>query len=147
MQWLFLFIVFLAGALIPIQTAMNARLGAALHSPYGSTTATFFIGGAFLLVFLVVSRTPLPSPSTLASAPIWSWLGGVLAVAYVLVLIMLMPRLGASTAVAMVVAGQIISAVIIDHFGCLGFARHSFSPLRMAGLVCLLVGTGLIRKG
>ena len=48
-------------------------------------------------------------------------------------------KLGAASMVALIVAGQMIMSVFLDHYGLLGYPLHPMSWARLAG-VCLLVG-------
>ena len=81
-----------------------------------------------------------------AAAPWWQWTGGLIGAAYVLASIVLAPRLGAATLVAAVVAGQMLSSLILDQYGLVGFAVHPISPIRLAGAVLVIVGVILIQR-
>lgn len=60
--------------------------------------------------------------------------------------ILLAPRLGAGELIGLVVAGQLIFSVLLDHFGWVGFAQHSASLPRLAGCAFMIVGVFLIAK-
>jgi len=135
-----------AGVLIPIQTAYNAQLARALHSPLLSAFVVFVVGLAALAVTVFAMRVPLPSGGDARSASVASWLaGGVLASLYVILLIALLPKLGAATTVAFVVIGQIVCSIIIDHHGWLGLPEHAASAQRLLGLVLMSAGVLLVR--
>ncbi len=55
-------------------------------------------------------------------------------------------RLGAVTFGACIILGQLTSAVIVDHFGWVGFTQHSISLQRAGGLVLLAGGVYLIHR-
>ena len=48
---------------------------------------------------------------------------------------MLAPKLGASSWVVAVVAGQVLASVALDHFGLAGFPVQPFNLIRAAGLL------------
>ena len=75
----------------------------------------------------------------------WQWSGGVLGGVYLIALVALTPRLGVATFLACAVAGQMLVALLLDHFGLLGFPVHSISAVRLLGVLCLLLGVVLIR--
>jgi transporter family-2 protein len=57
----------------------------------------------------------------------------------------MVPRLGAATTLVLVVVGQMVCSLLVDHFGVLGVPQHSASPVRLAGAALLILGVALIR--
>jgi transporter family-2 protein len=136
----------LAGALIPIQTGYNTQLARAMQSPLLSTTVIFIVGLILMTAVVTVLRVPLPTAEQAAGAPWFSWIaGGVLGSIYVILLVMLAPRLGAGAVVAFVMLGQIVCSAAIDHFGLLGFVEHALNPPRILGMALLVAGAALVR--
>jgi len=136
----------LAGVLIPIQTGTNTQLARAMHGPMVSVLAVYVIGLIFIGAAALVLRTPIPTAAQVASAPAASWfVGGILSAVYVVLLILLSPRLGSATTVAFVVAGQIICSTVIDHFGLFGFPVHEANLQRLAGIGLIGAGVALVR--
>jgi len=95
---------------------------------------------------LVVLREQLPSWKLVAATPWWAWSGGILGGVFILLVILLLPPLGAATLLALVVAGQMSAAVIMDHFGAFGLAQHPVSISRLAGVALVIAGVVLIRE-
>ena len=88
------------GALVPFQLAFNAQLGVAAKSPYVAGSIVFAIGAAGLAAPVVILRQPLPTIGELAEALPTVWLGGAIAVLYILDVVIVTPKLGlGSTAV------------------------------------------------
>lgn len=56
------------------------------------------------------------------------------------------PRLGAATTLALVVAGQMLGALIFDQVGLLGVPQHAATPGRLLGAACVVAGVLLIRS-
>ena len=48
----------------------------------------------------------------------------VFGAAFILLAILLLPFLGAATLFALVIAGQVLAAVTMDHFGAFGLTAH-----------------------
>ncbi len=135
-----------AGVLIPIQTGYNTQLAKAMHGPMISVLAVYVIGLTFMLFVALLTRTPIPTAAQVVEAPRLAWFaGGILSALYVVLLVLLAPRLGAATTVAFVVAGQIVCSIVIDHYGLLGFPEHLASPQRLAGLALIAAGVALVR--
>ena len=136
--WPYLLAV-LVGIALTIQTGMNMTLGRVLESPLGATTLNFAIGLATLVVCLLVAPVR-PNWSAAPQVPAWVWLGGVLGAAYVMSVTVLGQRLGALAMFALVLAGQLAAALLVDRYGWLGFPRAEVTPLRVAGLGLVVVG-------
>jgi bacterial/archaeal transporter family-2 protein len=45
-----------------------------------------------------------------------------------------------------VIAGQVLAAVTLDHFGAFGLTPHPIGAARLAGAVLLIAGVVLIRE-
>jgi transporter family-2 protein len=57
-----------------------------------------------------------------------------------------MPRIGVAMTISLIIAGQLITALVMDHFGLLGLEVRQVTPLRVAGVVLVGLGAVLIRK-
>ncbi len=87
----------------------------------------------------------LPPWKAVADTPWWAWSGGVLGGVFILLMILLLPSLGAATLIALVVTGQMAIAITLDHFGAFGLASHPVSLSRLAGAALLIAGVVLIK--
>ncbi len=143
---LFIALAVLAGAMIPFQSAMNTALGKNLHSPYFSALSVFVIAAIGLLIYIVLTRQTVPNIAQFTTAPLWSYLGGILGGMYILMIILLAPKLGIGNVTVMVLMGQIFAAMMIDQFGLLGAAVHTITWQRLVGVVLLCTGVFLIKK-
>ena len=54
--------------------------------------------------------------------------------------IVLIPRLGAATTVGLILAGQVVPSVVIDHFGLIRVPVHELNVPRLIGAVLIVVG-------
>jgi transporter family-2 protein len=135
-----------AGAVLAVQVGVNVQLRNTLGDPITSTLVSFIVGTLGLFVYALVTRAPWPTLSSLSQVPAWQWTGGLLGAIYVVSTILVGPRLGAATLLSLVVAGQMIAAMALDHHGWLGFAQHAVNLWRIAGALLLIVGTALILR-
>jgi transporter family-2 protein len=78
--------------------------------------------------------------------PAWAWFGGLLGAAYVAATTVLGPRLGAATLLALTIGGQMVAALLVDHYGVIGFPQTPFTPARLVGVVLLVAGVLLIMR-
>lgn len=136
----------IAGALMPVQAGVNARLRDFLGDPLMASLVSFCVGTAALLAFILVTRTPWPSLAAASAAPWWSWFGGALGAFFVAVTIILAFKLGATGLMAWIIAGQLIASVLLDHYGALGFAVREVSWQRLAGVLLLFAGAVLVNE-
>jgi len=143
---IFLALALITGALIPIQAATNAAFSKSTGNPVLTGLMVFIVGLAGMILFILVSKTPFPMRQQLASAPLYSYLGGIIVATYVVMITILVPRIGVGTAIAFIVTGQIICAVTIDHFGFFNVAVRSISMTRIAGILFMVGGVYLVMK-
>ena len=145
MVWPYLTFAFVAGAMIPFQAGVNAQLAQWVHSPVRAAFVSFVVGTIALLAIALFVFKPLPSIGRLGDAPWWVWTGGLLGAFYVAGSIVTAPKLGAATLVALVVAGQSLASLAVDHFGWVGFDEKHVSPGRIAGMLLVGAGVALVR--
>jgi len=147
MNWLFAPFAALLGVVLTTQVATNAQLGKALGNNYIPAAVNMVIG-LVATAALTWSLTPdWPSREMLRAAPWYTWIaGGLMGTIYLTGNIVLAPRLGAGELIGLVVAGQLVFSVLLDHFGWLGFVQHSAGPARLAGCAFMIVGVFLISK-
>ena len=137
-----------AGAAVAAQIAINAHLGVVAGSPLWAANISFavtlVIGIVGLGIAILFGHPSFPAPE-LWGAPRWIWLGGFGGATYVLLAILLTPRLGATLLSAAGIFGQLAATLLIDHYGWFGVPVHRLSATRMAGVALLAIGVALIR--
>jgi transporter family-2 protein len=106
---------------------------------------SFLTGAIILAVAAALLFKPLPSGSRLGHAPWWVWAGGAFGAFYVVASIVAAPRLGAATVVAVIVAGQSMASVVVDHYGWVGFQPRHVSAGRLLGMALVGAGVALVR--
>ncbi len=135
----------LAGIIIPVQTAMNAHLDRTAGHPLLTTLIVFVIGGLVCSVILIFLRPTFPELAQWRNAPSWAWGGGLIALLYVILLVYLAPRLGVGLTTTLVLVGQLLAAMLLDHFGALGNPLHPINTMRMVGVGAMIFGVILIK--
>lgn len=140
---LYIALAAVAGAFLPAQALINAKLGAATSGPIFAAMVNFTTGTMALIAYVALTRLPLPALPQLAALPWWYWVGGVLGAFFVFTAALTVPKLGAAGLAAVVIAGQLISSMLLDHFGLLN-GVHALSATRLLGALLLLAGAYLI---
>jgi transporter family-2 protein len=136
----------IVGALIPVQAATNAAMSRAIGSVAITSLALFAIGFVVVAAWATVIRVPLPSLETLRHVPAYGWCGGLIVASYVISITFLAPRLGVGNAIRLVVTGQIIAAVLIDHIGAFGAVVQRLTTGRAIGVALMILGVILARR-
>ncbi|MEE4112727.1 MAG: DMT family transporter, partial [Desulfobacteraceae bacterium] len=135
----YVILAIVAGFCLPTQAGINSRLNIWTQSPVLAAAISFAVGTAALIVYALILRIPLPSISGVKHYPWWIWSGGFLGAFLVAATVVLAPRLGAASMIALIVSGQMLASVVLDHYGLIGYTVHPLNMWRACG-VLLLVG-------
>ncbi|MBV9782720.1 MAG: DMT family transporter [Acidisphaera sp.] len=134
-----------AGVSFAVQSAVNARLRDILGSPSWAAFISYLGGTIVMGTVLLVTSASWPTSGALSTNSWLSWTGGFFGAIYVVILILLLPRLGAATALALFIAGQMLASLAIDSFGLFGLPRHPAGLARVIGAVLLIGSVVIIR--
>jgi transporter family-2 protein len=142
---LWIVLAFIAGSLLPIQAGVNAKLGRAAESPIMAVCISFIVGTIAMLLFVLLTKQSI-SWSGLKAAPLYAWIGGLLGAFYVTGVILAYPHLGPGLTFALIVAGQMLFTVVLEHFNILVAQPHPITLPRVLGVLLVIVGAIIIRK-
>ncbi|NLM38151.1 MAG: DMT family transporter [Firmicutes bacterium] len=142
---LYLLLAFLGGVAVMFQVGVNSQLRNWVGHSVFAAFISFSIGALVLFFYILIQRVPWPDWSKTWQAPWWVWLGGALGAFYVWTTIVVAPKIGTAALMSLVVTGQMLISLTLDHFGLLGLARHPVNVWRLLGVLLLLLGVALIR--
>lgn len=132
-----------AGIAVAVQPSVNARLAQKVGI-IESACISFAVGTVVLLALLLVSgRGNLKG---VGETVWWEWTGGVLGAFFVAMIIVVVPRIGSAAAMTVVIAAQVTTGLLLDHFGAFGLRQIPLDLKRSLGCVLLLAGVALIGK-
>ena len=134
-----------SGGLAAAQAPTNAMLARALYSPINAALASFAVGTLALLL-IAVSLGVRPDPAATRALPIHAWFGGLYGAFFVAAAAFSAPKMGITFYVTALIAGQIIVALVIDHYGAFGIAQQPITLTRILGVLLLLAGVFLARR-
>ena len=138
-----------AGAVLPVQGAVNGLLRHDLGAPFAVGAVSFIVATlamvAVLLLATTVLRQPRPHLSGVSAMPWWGWLSGFAGAAYVTIVFTAIPVIGTAAAVGLTVAGQQVASVLVDRYGWFRLPQRPVSGLRLAGVVLLLAGVAAMK--
>lgn len=146
MQTWYVLLAIAAGAVLPLQVGVNSTLRQGIGSPVVAALISFAVGSACLLAYAIASRAAWPSAQMLGKLPAWAWIGGALGAYYVATAILVAPKLGAANLVCLTITAQLLTSLLLDHYGLIGFVQHGINTARVAGALLLVAGTVMIVK-
>src|SRR5690349_18353676 len=138
----FLLVAF-GGAALTVQAVWNTRLRSATGSPVLTTMISVLITIVCLALVWASGLTPRGSVPPFQSLPKWAWCGGICAAYYLVASLVALPKLGAAAVFCLVIAGQMIAAILLDSSGAFDIPKISLTPSRIVGTVLLLAGVVL----
>jgi len=130
---------FAVGIQSPFAGAIGARLGGA------SSSLIVHVSGAIFSVILLWWRggEKIREWQTL---PWYLFFAGIFGVVLYQTIIVTLPRLGTTMTAALIIVGQLVMGLVVDHFGWLGVTERPIDATRIIGVGVLLLGAYLIAK-
>ena len=146
MTLVFVLLAVTIGSLVVVQASINSELRVMVGDAWRAALISTSVSTLSLLVITtVIQGRPWPSGEAVSAATWWMWVGGILGAIYVAASSVLVARLGSAVLFALVILGQLVTSVVMDHFGVLGLEKHDISLPRLIGVAMLLAGVVLIR--
>jgi transporter family-2 protein len=140
--WIVL-LVFLGGVGVAVQgpwtSIMTQRLGR------WESAFIIHIGGAILSALLILlSRSQ--ALSAWQTVPKYVLFGGAFGVFIIFAVGFSIPRIGATSTITILVVAQLITGLVLDHFGLFELPQYPINAYRIAGCIVLGIGAWLITK-
>jgi transporter family-2 protein len=141
-----LLLALVAGILIAVQAPTNAILAKASGSPVVAAFISFVVGTVALGAIVAATSGRVFAPE-LRHVPWYAWVGGLYGAVFVAVAAFAAPRIGIGVLLTAAIAGQLLAALILDHYGFFGLPRQPVNLTRIAGVTLVLAGAMLVRRG
>lgn len=145
--WLLLLSAVAVGAAVPMQSAINARMGLVQGHPLYGALANTAVATLIFALLIVGLRVPAPDLRAAVGGPPWLWLGGCIGAAFVFGGLFVAPRVGAAAFAVATIFGTMVASLLIDQFGLFGFAVRPMTLQRLAGVGGVLGGMLLMQAG
>jgi transporter family-2 protein len=145
-NYFFILLAVIAGMMMPTQAAINNKLALTVESPILSAFISFAVGTLALFLYILATGVPLANLLNAKNASLVAWTGGILGAFFVASTIVLVPRIGVALTFSLVIAGQMLVTLIIDHYGLLGVPVKEVNVMRVLGVTFITIGVVLIRK-
>lgn len=128
------------GLAMAIQTSLNTQLRSAVGSTLNAALISFIVGSCVLAILVLLQSTAKPSFTQLQQIPWYLYLGGCLGVYAISISIYTAPQLGLLTFTGLVIFGQVLSSMFIDHFAWFGLNKTPISLTRLLGAIAIFIG-------
>lgn len=130
----------LGGVAVAIQLAMNGQNRTSLGGPLWAALANNAVGLVGLSLTLLLVGARLPDATSVRSVPLLHWCAGLLGAAFITMNAYVTPKLGLATTFLLVLAGQLVASLVIDHHGW-------FTGTPKPASSAMVVGVGLVAIG
>ncbi|WP_339915728.1 DMT family transporter [uncultured Brevundimonas sp.] len=137
--------VVFGGAATALQAPTNAKMMTAVGSPVNAAFVSFAVGTAALGILAVILQTR-PDMAASRALPWYAWVGGLYGAIFVVAAAWGVPKLGVATTITLMVAGQLLLSLVLDHFGVMGVPKQPLNLGRAAGVALVLIGVLLVRR-
>lgn len=147
MKHLYALLTLIAGGILPFQAILNSRLGRQTGGALIGVLLSFIVGAICLLIVNAFANgTALLALKPAKATPWYIWLGGLLGAVFLSYITWVNQRQGVGLTFVLVVCGQIITALLLDHYGWLGTTQRVITPVQVAGVALILIGVFLVRR-
>lgn len=134
-----------AGLATAIGPGQNMSLARSLgHTRLAGTISVAISLLTMLVVMLLTGRSHWPDWQQATQVPWWAWWGGVFSALIALAQLIVARRIGAAPFLGLIVTAGIVTSILLDHFGLVGFVTHTASLGRMAGGGLMILGVVLV---
>jgi len=139
---LFLLMLFI-GVILTIHLTMNAQVGVIIkNAKIGN--AVFWTIGAITAIIIGFTSFDSEALARVKEVPLWLLTAGAMGAALVFGIAWTMPQIGAGSAVVLMIAGQIITGMVVSHFGAFGSPVEPVSMMKIIGALLLIGGVGIV---
>lgn len=146
MKLIYYMLPLLAGIAMSVQAGINHQLRTALQHPLLATLISFLSGTIALIIILIAVRDPLPSLQSYSEISLYKFTGGLLGAFIVFGTILSVSEIGAANFIVILIAGQLVTAVIIDHNGWLGMELNKVTFQRILGILLVVAGAYMVNR-
>ncbi|OXX84283.1 hypothetical protein AVM15_05305 [Paraclostridium benzoelyticum] len=126
----------LTGVVLSIMVVLNGDLGNATGN-YISSVIIHFVGLIGIIILLVVTKSKIKN---LKGIPFYMFSGGLIGILTVLFTNISFTNLGVSLTVSLALLGQLVTSIVIDHFGYFDLEINKFEKKKIIGLGIIILG-------
>jgi len=130
----------------PFQSGTNAELNKQLGAPLWAGIVVYVTGLGGLLSLQLILRQAFPGSERIVAVSPWAWAGGLISIASTMAALTLAQRMGSGVFTGITVTAALVTSVLLDGMGAVGFRQHTASPARLAGCALMIAGVWMISR-
>jgi transporter family-2 protein len=140
---IFLFaLMLLIGVVLALHLTMNAQVGAIIKNPKVGN-AIFWTIGAITAISIGLISFDTEAFTRVKDVPLWLLTAGVMGAALVFGIAWTIPKIGAGAAFMLMIAGQVLTGLLISHYGAFGSPVEPISFIKILGALLLISGVAV----
>ena len=136
---LFIALAIAMGLIMSIYLPMNSSVAKHLGSAI-TANAIFFFFALFTAILLFLISGQFTTIPHLKEVPSILYITGVISAFVVLGSTILIPHIGARKFFILLIAGQVLMAIVVSHFGLLESPKDPINTRKMIGAIMVLAG-------
>jgi len=127
------------GAMLSIYLPMNSAVSRYLESAIAANITFFFVALiSSIIIFAVWGE--FETIKKIGDVPFWLYLTGVFSAFMILGTTYLIPKIGMRQFFILTISGQILTAIVLSHYGFLGMPKDPISVKKLIGAVLVVFG-------
>ena len=130
------FISIFTGIVLAIMISLNGGLGT-ISGNYASSVIIHFVGLIGIIFVLIFTKSKIKN---LKGIPFYMFTGGLIGILTVLFTNIGFMGLGVSLTVSLSLLGQLVTSLVIDHFGYFNMTVVEFDKKKILGLIVIIAG-------
>lgn len=139
----FVLLALFLGVILSVHLGMNAQVGALVRNPRMGNAIFWIIGAVTATVIGLTAWDPTVFQS-LREVPVWLFAAGAMGAALVFGIAWVIPQIGAGTFFVLLIAGQVITGMLLSHFGLLGSPLEPITMMKVFGVLLLVAGASVV---
>lgn len=143
---IYILLTLLVGLCLPIMASANGALSKSIGSPFTATFGIFALAAGLIGVITLVTNSPGLTVQGISQTNWKMWLGAFIVVMNIVTFTIVPQKIGAANMIVFFITGQIISSVVVEHFGLLNFPIHQITWQRLLGIAFLIIGVAMVKK-
>ena len=130
------FISIFTGIVLAIMISLNGGFGN-ISGNYASSVIIHFVGLIGIIFVLIFTKSKIKN---LKGIPFYMFTGGLIGILTVLFTNIGFMGLGVSLTVSLSLLGQLVTSLVIDHFGYFNMTVVEFDKKKILGLIVIIAG-------
>lgn len=146
-MWYLYLLTVIGGVANGLQPGLNATVRGTLGQPFVAALAS--VAGTTLtlvLIGLLSGGLALPEAGRWGQIPWWAWFAGAMGAAFILAQIYAARAIGSGSFLAITVGAAMLTSLLLDHFGLVGFRQHALNAGRLVGGALIFAGVLLVTR-